>query len=42
MVAGYREATPAVKTASVEETLKKFGELSTEDKEKFWELAKRG
>jgi len=39
MVAFYKD-TAAAKTASVDEALKQFGALSTEEKEKFWVLAK--
>lgn len=39
MIQGYR--TSVAPAAEVEDVLKKFGELSNEDKEKFWQLAKR-
>ncbi|MGZ3795136.1 MAG: nucleoside triphosphate pyrophosphohydrolase [Pseudobdellovibrionaceae bacterium] len=40
MVEGYQKAH--AKTSEIDEVLKKFAALSTEDKESFWELAKRG
>ncbi|HEY8270048.1 MAG TPA: nucleoside triphosphate pyrophosphohydrolase [Pseudobdellovibrionaceae bacterium] len=39
MIGEYRKAK--ANTSDVDEVLKKFGALSTEEKENFWELAKR-
>jgi hypothetical protein len=39
MIQGYRDAE--ARTSDVEEVLQKFGALSTEEKERFWQLAKR-
>jgi tetrapyrrole methylase family protein/MazG family protein len=39
MIQGYSDSE--VKTSDTEEVLKKFGALSAEEKENFWELAKR-
>lgn len=39
MIQGYR--TSEAPTAEVDDVLKKFGALSNEDKEKFWQMAKK-